>query len=101
MDNSDLYKGLGTQQQTRAVTLLFFARLREVLGVDREQLTLPDPVADVAALRAHLQARGGAWAAELAAARPLRVAVNQDMAAPDTPLRHGDEVAFFPPVTGG
>jgi molybdopterin synthase sulfur carrier subunit len=101
MDNSDLYKGLGSQQQARAVTLLFFARLREALGTDREQISLPASVPDVAALRAHLLARGGAWAIELAAARPIRVAVNQDMAAPDTPLRHGDEVAFFPPVTGG
>jgi molybdopterin synthase sulfur carrier subunit len=101
MDNSDLYKGLGVQQQARTVTLLFFARLREVLGTEHEQLALPDAVQDVAALRAHLRARGGAWEAELAASKPVRVAVNQDMATASTPLKAGDEVAFFPPVTGG
>jgi molybdopterin synthase sulfur carrier subunit len=101
MDNSDLYQGLESRQQTRAVTLLFFARLRETLGSEREQLTLPEGVADVAALREYLQKRGGNWSVELAGGKPVRVAINQDMAAPDTPLRHGDEIAFFPPVTGG
>jgi molybdopterin synthase sulfur carrier subunit len=48
-----------------------------------------------------LRARGGAWERELAAGRPVRAAVNQDMATPATPVRDGDEVAFFPPVTGG
>jgi sulfur-carrier protein len=101
MDNSDLHKGLETRGQTRQVTLLFFARLREALGAEREPLALPDWVHDVGALREHLRARGGAWAVELAPSKPVRVAVNQDMAGPETPLRAGDEVAFFPPVTGG
>ena len=48
-----------------------------------------------------LRARGGVWAAELAEGRAFRMAVNQDLAAPDTPLHGGDEVALFPPVTGG
>jgi len=52
-------------------------------------------------LRAHLRSRGGAWEAELAAEKPVRAAVNQDMAQADTVLADGDEVAFFPPVTGG
>jgi molybdopterin synthase sulfur carrier subunit len=101
MDNSDLYKGLGTGQQARSVTLLFFARLREALGTEREQIALPASVTDVAGLRQHLRERGATWAAELAADKPVRVAVNHDMAGPDTALSHGDEVAFFPPVTGG
>jgi molybdopterin synthase sulfur carrier subunit len=101
MDNSDLYKGLGERRQANAVSVLYFARLREALGAEREQLVLPAGVADVASLRAHLRERGGAWAAELAAGRAVRVAVNQDMAGDDTPVRGGDEVAFFPPVTGG
>ena len=53
------------------------------------------------ALRAHLMARGGAWASVLANGKALRVAVNQEMADPATPVKAGDEVAFFPPVTGG
>jgi len=48
-----------------------------------------------------LMSRGGAWAHELDPARPVRAAVNQEMANPDTPVKEGDEVAFFPPVTGG
>ena len=83
------------------VRVLFFASLREQIGRVGEELELPESVSTVAALRAHLVARGGAWGAALADARRLRAAVNQDMAPPETTLRAGDEVAFFPPVTGG
>jgi molybdopterin synthase sulfur carrier subunit len=83
------------------VKVLFFASLREQLGRAAEELELPAGVSTVAGLRAHLVARGGAWGTALADARRLRAAVNQDMAAPDAALRAGDEVAFFPPVTGG
>ncbi|MGH8681642.1 MAG: molybdopterin converting factor subunit 1 [Burkholderiales bacterium] len=81
--------------------LLFFAKLREDLGTSGEELALPADISTVAALRAHLLARGGAWATTLAHGRALRVAVNQEMAEPATPVRPGDEIAFFPPVTGG
>lgn len=83
------------------VTLLYFARLRETLGTRREELALPPSVADVAGLLALLRARGGDWAAELASQRPVRAAVNQEMAGLETAIADGDEVAFFPPVTGG
>lgn len=83
------------------VEVLFFAGLREALGTARESVELPAGVATAGALRAHLRARGGAWADALADTRTLRVAVDQAMAAPDAPLRDGAEVAFFPPVTGG
>lgn len=83
------------------ITILYFARLREALGTASEELALPANVADLAGVRAALVSRGGAWAAELAEAKPIRAAVNQDMAAGDTPVRDGDEIAFFPPVTGG
>ena len=49
----------------------------------------------------HLRDRGGAWANVFAPNRAVRAAVNQDMAQPAAPLKAGDEVAFFPPVTGG
>jgi molybdopterin synthase sulfur carrier subunit len=81
--------------------LLYFARLREDLGTAAEELALPAGVVTVAALRAHLLARGGAWATALAQGRALRVAVNHEIAEPATPVKPGDEVAFFPPVTGG
>ena len=80
--------------------LLYFARLRETLGVSREVLTLEAP-ATVAALLEHLRARGGVWATELATGRNFRIAVNQEMADPSTALTDNDEVALFPPVTGG
>lgn len=81
--------------------LLYFAALREQLGLPGEELDLPAGVSTLGGLRAHLAARGGAWAEALGEARLLRAAVNQDMGQADTPVRAGDEVAFFPPVTGG
>lgn len=83
------------------VQVLYFASLREALGVDREQLDLPAGVGTAGELRSWLRARGDGWAQALADTRTLRVAVDQAMAAPGTPLRDGAEVAFFPPVTGG
>ena len=61
----------------------------------------PHEVNTVGALRAWLAGRGGAWATELAPGRAVRIAVNHDLASSDTPIRPGDEVALFPPVTGG
>jgi molybdopterin synthase sulfur carrier subunit len=83
------------------ITLLYLARLREALGASAEKVELPGDVGTVAALLAWLRARGGAWAAELAPGRAVRVAVNYDMARADTPVKPGDEIALFPPVTGG
>lgn len=83
------------------ITLLYFARLRETLGLSSEQTSLPADIADVRALTEWLRQRGGAWQEELARDKPVRVAVNQDMAGPDTAVSDGDEIAFFPPVTGG
>jgi molybdopterin synthase sulfur carrier subunit len=84
-----------------SVKLLYFAALREQLGLSGESIELPAGVATVATLREHLMRRGETWQKALAPTRALRVAVNQDMAQPSTPVASGDEVAFFPPVTGG
>jgi molybdopterin synthase sulfur carrier subunit len=83
------------------IEVLYFARLREAFGREREQMALPATVTSVGDLTAWLRARGDAWARELAPGRAFRVAVNQDMAEAGTPVENGDEVAFFPPVTGG
>jgi molybdopterin synthase sulfur carrier subunit len=83
------------------IKILYFAKLREDVGRASESIELPATVPNVAALREHLIARGAPWTLALANARAIRVAVNQDMAEPGTPVKAGDEVAFFPPVTGG
>ena len=83
------------------VKVLYFAALREQLGTAREEIELPSGVGTVAALRSHLRGRGGAWELALADGKLIRMAVNQDMAQPSAAIKAGDEVAFFPPVTGG
>jgi sulfur-carrier protein len=83
------------------VTLLYFASLREAVGIARESVALPSGNSTVAALVESLRARDARWSAAFAAGKPLRCAVNQQMADLATPLKPGDEVAFFPPVTGG
>ena len=83
------------------VKVLFFAALREQVGIASEEIELPGEKSTIAALRANLAARGGAWASALSEKKLLRFAVNQDMVPPDALLKAGDEVAFFPPVTGG
>jgi molybdopterin synthase sulfur carrier subunit len=83
------------------IRLLYFARLREVFGLDRETLALDAAQPTLADLLAALRARGGTWSEELAQDRNFRMAINQDIAGPDAPLRDQDEVAIFPPVTGG
>jgi molybdopterin synthase sulfur carrier subunit len=82
------------------LNIFYFAGLRETLGQSSECLDLPPEVHDVGGLRMLLIARGGNWA-KLGSVKNMRYAVNQEMARPDSPLKAGDEVAFFPPVTGG
>ena len=82
------------------VRVLYFARLREVFGRGQESVELPSP-ASLAELLASLRGRGGAWAEELAPGRAFRMAVNHEIAGEDAALSEGDEVAIFPPVTGG
>ncbi len=83
------------------VKLLYFAWLRERTGTAGEQVTLDDGVTTVGGLVAQLRARGGGYEAAFSLGRVVRAAVNQDFALPDALVKDGDEVAFFPPVTGG
>ena len=83
------------------VKLLFFAGLREQLGTSGEEIELPAGVSTVAALRSHLKARGGPYEKAFSEKNLVRMAVNQDMVQPSARIKGGDEVAFFPPVTGG
>ncbi|MFL6567235.1 MAG: molybdopterin converting factor subunit 1 [Burkholderiales bacterium] len=83
------------------VKLLFFASLREQLGTSGEEVDLPLEVTTVAALREHLVQRGGAYGKAFGGKALVRTAVNQDMVQPSARINAGDEIAFFPPVTGG
>ena len=81
--------------------LLYFAWLRARIGYAEEEVALPPEVGNVAALIDWLRARGGGYSAALQDLRLVRVAVNQNYVGPEHPIREGDEVALFPPVTGG
>lgn len=81
------------------INVLYFARLRETFGTAAEAIELP--AGTVADLLDNLRGRGKPWSDELSGQRAFRVAVNQDIAGPDTVLTDRDEVAVFPPVTGG
>jgi molybdopterin synthase sulfur carrier subunit len=82
------------------IRVLYFASLRERVGTGSEDLPLGDN-RTVADLLLRLRARGGPWTEALADGGNTLAAVNQALAQPDTAIADGDEIAFFPPVTGG
>lgn len=81
------------------ITVRYFASIREALGISSE--SLQTAALTVGALREELMSRSDAAASALAAGKAVRMALNQDMCSADAVLKSGDEVAFFPPVTGG
>jgi molybdopterin synthase sulfur carrier subunit len=83
------------------VKLLYFAWLRAKIGVAEEVVPLPPEVRDVEGLLDWLKSRGPGYREALAKPAAIRVAVNYDYVRRDHPLQDGDEVALFPPVTGG
>jgi sulfur-carrier protein len=83
------------------VKLLYFAWLRARIGQAEEELPRPPEVHDVAELLDWLKRRGPRYAEALRDLSIVRVAVNQEYVGRDHPIRDGDEVALFPPVTGG
>ena len=85
----------------QAVDVLYFAWIREAIGQDGERLNLPPDVSTTGALLEYLVRRGGGYKTAFADTKKVRVAVNQDHVDMDHVLNPGDEVAFFPPVTGG
>lgn len=83
------------------LSLVFFASVREKLGVEKEQWAWSAEISTVGQLLAALiEAKGESWGAVLLQPN-LLIAVNQEMANSDSAISDGDEVAFFPPVTGG
>ena len=81
--------------------ILYFAWLRTKIGKAEETIDPPAGVTDVAGLLDWLKSRGAGFADALSSDKIVRVAVNQEYVSWDHPVRPGDEVALFPPVTGG
>ncbi|WP_458093631.1 molybdopterin converting factor subunit 1 [Roseomonas sp. WA12] len=81
--------------------ILYFAWLRQRAGIGEEQVSPPPEVRDVGELMRWLATRSPGHAQAFADLAQVRAAVNQDFCGPDHPVKPGDEVAFFPPVTGG
>jgi len=81
--------------------ILYFAWLRQRAGIGEETVSPPEEVRDVGGLMRWLAARTPGHAAAFADPAQVRAAVNQEFCGPDHPVKPGDEVAFFPPVTGG
>ena len=90
-----------TTDAASALRILYFAWLRERTGVAEERVAAPESVRDVGSLVEWLSQRSPGHAAAFTNRGTVRCAVNQEFAALDTPVAAGDEVAFFPPVTGG
>ena len=83
------------------ITVLYFARLKESLNYSTEEMDLPDSVNTIAQLKTHLAKRGETWANLFSGKQTIRAAVNQALVDNEAAVNSGDEVAFFPPVTGG
>ncbi|RRZ92964.1 molybdopterin synthase sulfur carrier subunit [Erwinia sp. 198] len=80
------------------INVLFFAQVRELVGTD--SISVTEDYANVEALRTALAQRDDRWSLALSSDK-LLAAVNQTLVSAQHPLKAGDEVAFFPPVTGG
>ncbi len=80
------------------IQVLFFAQIKEIIGVGQYQAS--DDFQTAEQLRDHLVTLGDKWALALQSGK-LLVAINQTLSEWDAPISDGDEVAFFPPVTGG
>jgi len=83
------------------IKVLYFARLKESLNYSEEEMVLPLGVNTVADLMTHLSQRGDAWASLFAGKQVVRAAINHELVSNTSVIQDGDEVAFFPPVTGG
>lgn len=83
------------------MNVLYFAWLRTKVGTGEERLDPPAEIATVGHLVEWLKSRSAGHAQAFADLKVVRVAVNQDYVGWDHPLAAGDEIAFFPPVTGG
>jgi len=83
------------------ITVFYFARLKESLSYSTEEMELPAEQLTIGMLMSQLAARGGKWAEVFSGKQPVRAAINHALVENFAIINDGDEVAFFPPVTGG
>ena len=83
------------------ITILYFARIKEVVNYSSEQVALPDEVETIIALKSWLSNRGETWQKLFSGSGVVRAAINHELVDDMATFEEGDEVAFFPPVTGG
>lgn len=83
------------------IKVLYFARIKEAVNYSTEEITLPSSVSTVTALKNHLAQRGEIWANLFSGRQVIRAAINHELVSDLNDIKEGDEVAFFPPVTGG
>ena len=83
------------------IKVLYFALLREQLGTNGEEIPPAAGLATVGDIATLLRGRGDPWSNVFGEGETIMAAVNQEMAHPETRINDGDELAFFPPVTGG
>lgn len=83
------------------MNILYFAMIRENIGKSSEDIDLPADVTTVDALITHLEKEGDNYVAAFSQSDLIRVAVNEQYVGLDHKIGNNDEVAFFPPMTGG
>jgi molybdopterin synthase sulfur carrier subunit len=83
------------------IKLFYFAKVREVLGIDREEIDIKSDIKTLAELVAFLKLRGSQWQSIFDMSSSYRMAVNQELVEANHIINANDEVAFFPPITGG
>lgn len=83
------------------IKVLYFARIKESVNYSTEDIALPSDVATITALKNHLAQRGETWADLFNGKQTIRAAINHELVDNMAAINDGDEVAFFPPVTGG
>ena len=83
------------------IKLFYFAKVREILGIDREEIDVESDIKTLAELVAFLKLRGSQWQSIFEMSSSYRMAVNQELVEANHTINPNDEVAFFPPITGG
>ena len=83
------------------IKVLYFARVKESVNYSTEDITLPSDVGTITALKNFLAQRGDTWLELFDGKQTIRAAINHELVDNMAAINDGDEVAFFPPVTGG